>query len=199
MCRDRRGPGRAAEDEESDRCYSRMEWPARWHLWRAQAARVGTGPAVTPLHEAVDGAVGAPAAAGGPRRKCQPINLAWGAHLQVFCSWRFATGIASSASKAATWRAVFRGHGIGSRVHSKSPPNDFAARCANAIVLGGEHKVRDGIIAAQRCQTLNLNPARADRILATQYFRAIRQTIRQALRPAGRLVTWSSWSAPVCH
>ena len=49
-------------------------------------------------------------------------------------------------------------------------PNDFAAHCANAIVLGGEHKVRDAIIAAQRCQTLNPNHARAYRILATQYF-----------------------------
>ena len=45
-----------------------------------------------------------------------------------------------------------------------------SAHCANAIVLGGEHKVREAIVAAQRCQTLNPNHARACRILATQYF-----------------------------
>ena len=49
-------------------------------------------------------------------------------------------------------------------------PNDFAAHCANAIVLGGEHKVRDAIVAARRCQTLNPSHARAYRILATQHF-----------------------------
>lgn len=49
-------------------------------------------------------------------------------------------------------------------------PRYYAAHCANAIVLGGEHRVRDAIAAAERCRDLNPSHAHAYRMLATFHF-----------------------------
>ncbi len=46
-------------------------------------------------------------------------------------------------------------------------PDDYAAHCANAIVLGDEHRVPDALLAAERCRELNPSHARAYRMLAT--------------------------------
>ena len=46
-------------------------------------------------------------------------------------------------------------------------PGFYAAHCANAIVLGVEHRVQHAIAAAERCRELNPTYARAYRLLAT--------------------------------
>jgi len=49
-------------------------------------------------------------------------------------------------------------------------PRYYAAHCANAVVLGGEHRVRDAIAEAERCREINPSHARAYRMLATFHF-----------------------------
>lgn len=49
-------------------------------------------------------------------------------------------------------------------------PLYYAAHCANATVLGAEHKVREALVAAERCEALNPSYARVYRILATLHF-----------------------------
>ena len=49
-------------------------------------------------------------------------------------------------------------------------PFYYAAHCANATVLGAEHKMREALLAAERCEELNPSYARAYRILATLHF-----------------------------
>lgn len=49
-------------------------------------------------------------------------------------------------------------------------PDYYAAHCAKATVLEGQHRVPDGVAAAERCLALNPTYAGAYRILALQHF-----------------------------
>jgi len=49
-------------------------------------------------------------------------------------------------------------------------PDYYAAHCAKATVLEGQHRVPDGVAEAERCLALNPTYAGAYRILALQHF-----------------------------
>ena len=46
----------------------------------------------------------------------------------------------------------------------------YATHCVKAVVLEGTHRVRDAVVAAERCLALNPSYAGAYRTLALQYF-----------------------------